>query len=241
MNEKSSTSISIILPAFNEAKQLEKTVKTIYREMKKIQPKFEIIIAEDGSTDGTDKIAASLSKRYKKIRHFHNRERFGRGRALNRAFKKSKGKIMVYMDVDLATDLKSLRRLIREIKDGADVSTGSRYTEGSESRRAFKRLVASKVFNTLVKIFLGSKIKDHQCGFKAFKRKTILPLLDEIESPHWFWDTEILVKAQKKGLVVTEIPVKWKESKMTKVSLTNDIIGMGSKIFKLWIKSVFHE
>lgn len=239
--KKSSMSVSIVLPAFNESERLEKTIKTIYREMKKIQPKFEIIIAEDGSTDGTDKIAASLSKQYKKIKHIHSGKRLGRGRALTRAFKKSDGEIMIYMDVDLATDLKSLRRLIKEIENGADVSTGSRYAEGSKTRRAFKRLVASKGFNNLVRVLLGSKIMDHQCGFKSFRRKTVLPLLNYIESHHWFWDTEILVKAQKKGLIVTEFPVKWKESKDTKVELTSDVIGMGSKVFKLWIKSIFHE
>jgi len=241
MTKRNSASVSIVLPAFNEAKRLKKTVTAIYKKMKKLRPKFEILLAEDGSTDGTDKIASELSRIYKNVKHFHSDERLGRGCALTKAFKKSKGEIMVYMDVDLATDLDSLLRLIEEIESGADISTGSRYASGSKSKRAFKRFVASKGFNKLVRILLGSKIMDHQCGFKSFRRKTTIPLLDEIESPHWFWDTEILVKAQKKGLKVTEFPVSWKESKDTKVKFTSDIVGMGSKVLKLWIKSILYE
>lgn len=241
MNIPRSEKVSIVLPAFNEAKEIEKTVLDLRREMESINPRFEIIIAEDGSTDGTDMIASRLAKKYTNVIHLHNDKKLGRGRALNRAFKKSKGDIMLYMDVDLATDLNALKRLIDEIRSGADISTGSRYAKGNKANRTFKRRFFSLGFNYMVRLLLDSKVMDHQCGFKSFKRKTILPILDEIESPHWFWDTEILVKAQQKGLKVTEFPVKWKEGKDTKVRMKNDIIGMGSKAIKLWFDTIFKK
>ncbi len=229
--------ISIVLPAYNEAKRIKKAVERVINTAKSIGYDFEVIIAEDGSTDGTDKIASELAKKYAEVRHIHSNERLGRGRALKNAFKEAKGDIVVYMDVDLSTDLKHLKELVDSIAvEGYDIATGSRLLKDSKAERPVKRAIASKVYNSLVRLLLGSKIKDHQCGFKAFKRDVILKICEDVKDNHWFWDTEVLVLAQKRGYKVKEIPVVWKQSEDTKVRFGRDSLYMFSQIFRMWLE-----
>lgn len=226
--------VSIVLPAYNEAARIESTVERTAAALREITPSFELIIAEDGSKDGTDKICEALAKKYDFIVHLHSDERQGRGRALNRAFKSSKGEILGYIDVDLATDMKHLSELIQYIRDGCDFATGSRMLPESNVKRPFKRGFASKGFNFLTRLMLGSKLYDHQCGFKSFRREPLFKLLDEVKDTHWFWDTELFVRAQRAGFKVREFPVDWKHGGATKVNLMRDVFGMGSQIFRLW-------
>jgi glycosyltransferase involved in cell wall biosynthesis len=230
-----SVDVSIVLPAHNEVDLIDHAVEAISQTLKEHGDSFEIIIAEDGSTDGTDVKAAVLAKTLPYVRHIHGEKRLGRGKALNTSFKNSKGKVLFYMDVDLATDLKHLGPLIDAIsKEGYDLATGSRMLPESHVKRSFRRGMTSKFYNFMVRLILGSKLRDHQCGFKAFKREPLIPLLDEVEANHWFWDTEILVRAQKKGLKVKEIPVKWDSGKDTKVKLFKDSTSMGWQVLTLW-------
>ena len=208
--------------------------------LSKITDPFEIIIAEDGSTDGTDRIASSLARTVRLCVHLHSDERQGRGKALNRAFKAASGEVLCYIDVDLATDMKYLEKLIRAVSmDGYDFATGSRMMPESDAKRPFKREFASRGYNFLVRLFLHSKLYDHQCGFKAFRREALFELLDEIENQHWFWDTEVLVRAQQKGYRVMEFPVYWRHGGSSKVNLVKDVGGMGSEIFRLWRELFF--
>lgn len=170
------------------------------------------------------------------MRHLHSDERQGRGKALNRAFKTSRGEILAYIDVDLATDMRHLRELIGAICEGYDLATGSRMLPQSNVRRSLKRGLASKGFNFLVRTLLKSKIYDHQCGFKSFRRGPLLALLDRVKAQHWFWDTEIIVRAQRLGYKVKEFPVEWRQGDKTKVDLIRDVYGMGSQIIRLWFE-----
>lgn len=226
--------VAIILPAYNEAKRLEKTVERIASEMNGMAILYEIIVAEDGSRDGTDAIAARLARQNPQVRHIHSAERSGRGRALNKAFAATDADIVIYCDVDLATDTKHIRQLIDAIRGGCDVATGSRLMKDSDVVRPFNREFASRGYNFLVRLLLRSRIYDHQCGFKAFNRKSIAPLLAEVNDTHWFWDTELLVRAQRKGMKVYEFPVHWRHGGTTTVNLKRDVLYMGSRVFRLW-------
>ena len=166
--------------------------------------------------------------------HLHSDERQGRGRALNRAFKASKGDILGYIDVDLATDMRHLKEMIQYIRDGYDFATGSRMLPQSNVKRPLKRGFASMGFNFLTRFMLGSKLYDHQCGFKAFRRNSLFEIMDDVKDAHWFWDTELFVRAQRAGFRVMEFPVEWKHGGTTKVNLIKDVFGMGSQIFRLW-------
>jgi len=232
---KAQVDVTVVLPALNEADIIEHTINRISQSLKNYGCTYEIIIAEDGSTDGTDKKAAALAKNLPYIRHLHGEKRLGRGRALKNSFKQSKGNVLIYMDVDLATDLKYLRQLIEAVTlEGYEVATGSRMMSQSKVKRTFTRGFASKTYNFMVRAVLGSKVKDHQCGFKAFQREKLLPWLEEVEANHWFWDTETLVRAQRKGYKVKEIPVEWESTRETKVKLFKDSFDMGWQVLVLW-------
>lgn len=172
--------ISLVLPAYNEAERIRCTTESVVNTLHDITNSFELIIAEDGSSDGTDKICDDLVKKYDFIVHLHSDERLGRGRALNRAFKISKGDILGYIDVDLATDMKHFKELIQSIRGGYDFVTGSRMLPESNVKRPFKRGIASKGFNFLTRSMLGSKLYDHQCGFKAFRRESFFKIIDSV-------------------------------------------------------------
>ncbi|MEM3050483.1 MAG: glycosyltransferase family 2 protein [Candidatus Bathyarchaeia archaeon] len=236
MNAKHSPlKVSVVLPAYNEAATLENTVAKVARALSEFTRSFEIIIAEDGSTDGTDKLAAALAERFPYVKHIHREKRLGRGNALKNAFKQSSGKVLVYMDLDLATDLKHLKPLVEAISvEGYDFATGSRMLPESDVERGFTRNLASKTYNLMVRTLLGSKVRDHQCGFKSFRREPLMQLLDEVEAGHWFWDTEILVRAHCKGYRIKEIPVSWRSGRETKVRLLKDSSSMFRQALRLW-------
>lgn len=167
--------------------------------------------------------------------HLHSDARQGRGRALDRAFRAARGEILCYIDVDLATDMGHLEELIDAIRsEGYDFATGSRMMPESDVKRPVKRGLASRGFNLLTRTMLGSKLYDHQCGFKAFRRRSLFEIIDSVEDKHWFWDTELLVRAQRLGYKVKEFPVRWRHGGATKVDLVKDVLGMGSQIMRLW-------
>jgi glycosyltransferase involved in cell wall biosynthesis len=225
--------VTAIIPVFNDRPALEVVFKKSVDTISGITDDFEILVAEDGSTDGSTEFIRQHEAQDSRVRLLHHDKRQGRGRALNQAIREAQGNIVCYYDVDLATDMQHLPDLITAIRDGSDISTGSRLLPASDIVRTEGREIASRGYNFLVRLFLGSRIFDHQCGFKAFNRERIVPLLPAIRSNHWFWDTEILVRAQRAGYRVTEFPVRWRAGKGTTVRFT-DIFEMGTAILCLW-------
>jgi glycosyltransferase AglD len=236
-NSDEMVEISVVFPAYNEVDYLDSAVQKTIQALGEFTNSYEIIIAEDGSSDGTAERSEELAQSYPNVRHIHREKRLGRGTALKNAFKQSYGKVIVYMDLDLATNLRALKPLIEVISvEGYDLSTGSRMMPQSKVERSLRRNISSKTYNFLVRRMLGSKLRDHQCGFKAFRRDSVLHLLDEVNATHWFWDTEILVRAQRNGYKVKEIPVEWQSGKCTKVNLLKDSWNMFRQVMKLWWK-----
>jgi len=227
--------VSLVLPAYNEMDCLNLAVEKTMAALNQFTASYEIVIAEDGSTDGTAEHSAKLMQKYPCVRHIHRDQRLGRGTALNNAFKQCSGIVLAYMDLDLATDLSYLKPLIETISEGGfDFSTGSRMLKESQAERTFSRSLSSKTYNWLVRQMLGSKLYDHQCGFKAFKREPLFSLLGKVKATHWFWDTEILVRAQQEGYKVKEIAVEWHSGKDTKVNVAKDSYNMFRQIVALW-------
>ncbi|MBS1263492.1 MAG: Glycosyltransferase AglD [Methanonatronarchaeales archaeon] len=222
--------ISLVLPAHDEVGYLERAVREAEEALSGIG-EYEIIIAEDGSTDGTQELAESLESGT--VEHLHYDERLGRGEALSRAFEEAGGRYLIYMDVDLATDPRQIEEMVELLGDGADVVTGSRYLPESSASRTPARRLFSKGYNLLVRLGTGSGLRDHQCGFKGFRREALTELLPEVGDDHWFWDTEILVRAQREGLRVEEFPVNWREVGDSKVDPWRDVVGMGTELLRL--------
>jgi len=230
------TDISIVIPAYNEAGKLEKAVHKTADFMMTTNYSFEIIIAEDGSTDGTSTIASALAKKYPYIRHFHRDSRLGKGLVITKAFKISRGEVLISMDVDLSTELRFLKPLIESISEGYDFATGSRMLHQSRVERSSTRHLTSIMYNLAVRLILNSRIWDHQCGFKAYKRKSLFNILDKVKAKHWFWDTELLVLASRSGYRIKEIPVVWRGGETSKVHVLPDALKMGLQIVELWLR-----
>jgi glycosyltransferase involved in cell wall biosynthesis len=232
---KTLVKVSVVLPAYNEESKLESAVNQVTHALDEFTRSYEVIIAEDGSTDGTDRVAVELAEKYPFVKHLHREKRLGRGAALKKAFKQSSGEVLVYMDLDLATNLKHLKSLFDAVdSEGYDFATGSRLLPESNVKRSRTRNIASKTYNFMVRRLLGSNVKDHQCGFKAFRRNSLMVLLDEVRANHWFWDTEVLVRGCRRGYRIKEIPVSWKGGRETKVRLLQDSFSMGWQMLSLW-------
>ncbi len=212
-------SLVVSIPVHNESQYLERAVRASLDSAAKLEHDFIIAIAEDGSTDGTYEIAKRLAESDSRVHVFHSESRLGRGEALRNGWSKLQGEIYVFFDADLATDLGFLTILIDQIKRGYDVVTGSRYLPGASVRRPVLRLFVSRIYNLIVSTIFATGISDHQCGFKAFSKRAVDELLPLTTSKDWFWDTEILALARRKGFRISEIPVKWKENRTNKTSL----------------------
>jgi len=177
-------------------------------------------------------IANNLSEKYKQVKFIHLKEK-GRGRALKKAFIDNDSDVMCYMDVDLSTDLKYLKKLTDAIENGSDIAFGSRLKKGSEVERSLKRDIMSRGYNLLLKAFLDVNFKDAQCEFKAINRKIVRELIPQIKNNEWFFDTELLVKGERMGYKLVEIPIKWKEDKGSTVNIVNTVKSYIENIFRL--------
>lgn len=223
----------MIIPVYNDRESLMRAIPTSLEALSRLTDRYELIIAEDGSTDGSTEFARDYAVQDARVRLLHNNARQGRGKALNNAIRSATGDIVGYFDVDLATDMEHLKELVSSIDEGYDIATGSRLMPNSNIIRSGGREIASRSYNFLVRLILRSKLHDHQCGFKAFNRNKILPLLPRIQSNHWFWDTEIMVRGQREGFRIKEFPVRWRQGNGTTVK-RRDITEMGTAILRLW-------
>jgi len=201
------------LPCYNDAKFLEAAVNRLKKEVEKLVDDYMIVVAEDGSTDGSVEIARRLAAQDSSVCHIHCDMKLGKGKALMNAWKKVNGEIYAFVDCDLATDMHFFPQLIRYIKDGYDLVTGSRYLKDSICHRPFLRRFSSIVYNAIMRFVFRDGVCDHHCGFKAFSKRMVDFLLGECQSSGWFWDAEIIVLARRNGFKIKEFPVRWEEKK----------------------------
>ena len=181
---------------------------------------------DDSSTDKTSDIGKRLSKNIK-IKYLRYNNGPSRRENLAVSFGKAKGDIIVFMDTDLAVDLEALPKIISNVGK-YDIAIGSRYVKGARVKRTYFRLLLSKFYNYFVRAYFRSRIRDHQCGFKAFKKKVILKLVkkmsyDKTFRRGWFWDAEMLMLAQRLGYKIREIPVKWKYGEKSTFNLKREL------------------
>jgi len=228
--------IVVTVPAYNELKNLRKCVESLLQETLPLNEEFCIVIAEDGSTDGTDVVAKCLEGMHSRVIHFHSAQKLGRGLALKRAWSKVDGDIYVFVDCDLATDMKYFPQLINSIREGNDLATGSRYIKGAKVNRPFLRDFTSRIYNRLIRMMYKDKVFDHQIGFKAFSKRLIKDELNNCKSDDWFWDTEIIVRSIHDIYKYVEFPVEWKEKQRKNTSLRRlimDVMIHGVGIIRL--------
>lgn len=211
--------LDIVIPVYNEETTLPGSVATVREHLRAMPFPFRITIADNASTDATDLIARQLAHTYDEVRVVHLDEK-GRGRALKHVWLESDADILVYMDVDLSTDLNALYPLIAPLLSGhSDISIGSRLARHSRTERGPKREFISRSYNYLLRGTLRAGFSDAQCGFKAIRRDVAQSLLPLIEDDEWFFDTELLVLAERSGLRIHEVPVDWIDDPDSRVDI----------------------
>lgn len=214
--------ISIIVPIHNDAAVLPSTLASLKKALGTTGKDYEILLAEDGSTDESQAVAERL--RMDDTILLHSPIRLGKGAAISAAIRAASAPVVVFTDADVSADLSVLPVLIREIENGADISVGSRLlADSGVVGRSTIRELSSRGYNLMVRLLFRTAIHDHQCGLKAFRKSSILPLLTEVKATSWFWDTELLIRAQAKALKVSEIPIHWVERGSTHIRFHRDV------------------
>ena len=217
--------VDVVIPVYNEEVALSGSVAKLRAFLQEnLALPWTIVIADNGSIDHTLAVAQKLAGQYLGVTYIHLPEK-GRGRALRKAWLESTADIVSYMDVDLSTDLKAFPPLVTAIaEEGYDVAIGTRLASQSQTKRSLKREFISRCYNLLVKAMFFTRFSDAQCGFKALSRKAVQELVPLIENQEWFFDTELLILAEKKGYRVKEIPVEWVEDPDTRVKIRKTVM-----------------
>lgn len=212
--------INITVPAYNEELLLADSIRRLSAFAQRALPwPYEIVIADNGSIDRTLEIARNLTAENAHVRVLHL-DRKGRGRALKTAWLGSSADVLCYMDADLSTDLEHLPALLDAlVTRGYDLAIGSRLLRPELTTRCFKRELTSRGYNSLVHGLLHTHFSDTQCGFKAITRQAAQVLLPLVQDNNWFFDTELLVLAERWGYRVFELPVRWVENRRTHVKI----------------------
>ncbi len=211
--------LDVVIPVYNEEQVLAASVDRVHRHLLRLPWSFRITVADNASNDGTALVAHRLSHEYAEVRVVTLAEK-GRGRALNEVWSTSGSQVLVYMDVDLSTDLNALLPLVAPLLSGhSDLAIGSRLTRGARTLRGPKRELISRGYNLLLRGTLRAGFSDAQCGFKAIRGDVARELLPLVEDTGWFFDTELLVLAERAGLRIHEVPVDWVDDPDSRVDV----------------------
>jgi len=234
------TKLLITIPCYNEEIVLKKNIKIIsqYAQDNFYEFEWRILIIDNASKDSTWQVAQVIKQEKNEKIILDQEFDKGRGVALRKAWQKfSDYDIYSYMDADLATDLKDFKLLISKVSEGFDFVTGSRYLREADVKRDFKREFLSRIYNFILKIYLGVKFKDAQCGFKAFSKRLTQELIPQTQDAGWFWDTELMILAYRHNYKVLEIPVSWREVRdelrASKVSHWSEVKRQLKNIYKM--------
>ena len=213
------TTLDVVIPVYNEEADLEASVLRVRDQLARLPWSSRVTIADNASTDGTAILARRLAHAHGDVRVVHLAEK-GRGRALKKVWAASDAEVLVYMDVDLSTDLNALLPLVAPLISGhSDLAIGTRLQHGSRVTRGPKREVLSRGYNLLVKGALRTRFSDAQCGFKAIRADVAREVLPLVEDDAWFFDTELLVLAERAGLRIHEVAVDWVDDPDSRVDL----------------------
>lgn len=224
--------LDVVVPVYNEQSSLADSVHRLHRHLREHFPfSARITIADNASIDETAQIATELAVELSDVRVVRLPEK-GRGRALHAAWSTSDAPVLVYMDVDLSTDLAALAPLVAPLVSGhSDLAIGTRLGRGSRVVRGAKREVISRCYNLILKSTLAAHFSDAQCGFKAIRADVAERLLPHVTDTGWFFDTELLVLAERSGLRIHEVPVDWVDDPDSRVDIVAtaaaDLMGIG--------------
>jgi len=213
------SSVDIVIPVYNEERDLPRCLARLVPFFEaSLSHEWRVVIADNGSTDATLEVAKALAHQHPRVGYIHLDQK-GRGRALRRAWLESTADVVSYMDVDLSTELEVFPKMLAALEEGYDIAIGSRLIKGAKVQRSFKRAASSYSYSLLMRAIHFTSFADAQCGFKALTTRAARALVPLVESQHWFFDTELLILAQRQGYRIKETPVTWLEDPDSRVRL----------------------
>lgn len=229
-------SINLTIPLYNEELVLSENVVKIldflnYSGMDKTC-NWQIILANNSSTDKTEAIAKIFAHQFPQKVFYLYLPQKGKGLAIKTAWEKFPADYYIFMDADLATDLEALPRLVAALEDDANLVIGSRYLPESKTERSILRILISKIYRSLARLWLNIPFTDLACGFKGADRKIINQILPMVKNKEWFFDTELVYRCRLAGFKIKEIPVKWTETLNQKRKSRVGIINVGWNYLK---------
>jgi glycosyltransferase involved in cell wall biosynthesis len=227
--------LSIIIPAYNEAERLAKSLSTILKYLTENRPEAELIVVDDGSQDNTVETARLVLAEFPLIKTsvISYQSNLGKGRAVRLGLLASRGEVALFSDADLSTPITELPKLVDPIEaDQCDLSFGSRALDRTliGVHQPWRREQGGRVFNLVVRLATGLPFWDTQCGFKAFRMSVCRPLIEGATIDRFGFDVELLYLAQRAGLKLCEIPVRWDHNEGSKVNVLSDSFKMLSEV-----------
>ena len=230
--------LSVVIPAYNEEQRLPRTIELIERYLDGRGVNYELILVDDGSTDGTRQVMDEAAGRNPRVRLEALPSNCGKGRALAAGVAVARGDEVLVTDADLSTPIEELEKLEAALKAGAGVAIGSRSVKGSriEIQQPIYRVLMGKAFNLIVQIALLPGIWDTQCGFKLFRADVAQPVFAALTTDGFGYDPEVLFLAKRRGVRIAEVPVVWRNSAPTKVMAIRSSFDMFKHVVRVRFK-----
>ena len=223
---------SFVIPAYNESERLAVSLPKIFDHIRKLDQPCEIIVVNDGSTDDTADVVRRFMRLSPDLRLVENPGNRGKGYSVRNGMLHAQGEMMLFSDADLSSPIYEADKLFAALEQGADVAIGSRWlrAELQTERQPWYRQLYGRLFNLALRITLGLKYRDTQCGFKAFTRSAVQTVFTRQRIERWGFDPELLFLADKYKLRTVEVPVEWAHDHRSKISPLRDGIRMGMEM-----------
>lgn len=220
------TQVSVVIPAYNESDSLKSRIQSVLGQ----DEVSEVVVVEDGCTDDTPQICSELEEKLSNVKHVHFDSRQGKGQALLSGFKECSEDRLAFLDADQSIEASAISDLCQSLSEGADLAVGLRDGEDTSDSRRLQRKLLSHAYNLLADAMLDTRVSDHQCGAKAFSSRV---LERQYSSDGWFWDTEFLFRAKRRGYCIEEVPIDFERSG-DEGSVYSMMEELGVGLFKLW-------
>lgn len=231
--------LSLVIPIFNEAEHIERNIRIVTDYLDARGGTYEVVLADDGSTDGTkDILRRVVAEGRRPIRMVENPSNRGKGSVLTLGLGAAEGAVTGFLDADLEIDVQFVGKLLDRLDDGIDICVGSRALEGAAAERSLLRHLAHHGYNFVVRMFLGTTIKDNSSGIKFFRREVTERVVPSIREEGWGWDVEFLVRAQMQGYRVREVPIQTVEQRISKVRVFRTALETMGMILRLYFQGV---
>lgn len=228
--------LSVVIPAYNEVERLGDSLERVIAWLRDQPFRSEIVVVDDGSSDATAELARNVLQDVQMpTQVLVNEQNRGKGYSVRRGMMQSNGRLALFSDADLSTPIEHAADLRAAIEGGADIAVGSRQTVGSdiEVHQPLLRETAGRMFSAVQRAILGTGIRDTQCGFKMFTREAVEIVFPHQKLERWAFDAELVFIAQRLGLTVVEVPVRWRNSPATKVNAIRDGLQMVADLWQI--------